>query len=213
VLRLYDYYRSSAAYRVRIALRLKRLDYQSVPVNLRDGAQRDHAYRQRNPQGLVPALEDGKQVLTQSLAIIHYLDRLQPEPRLLPDEALRRARVEAFAYAIACDIHPLCNLRVLRYLREELAQDQAAVDAWYRHWVGEGLQGLEALAEAHGGPFCVGDTLTMADVLLVPQLFNARRFDCPLDDYPTLVAIDARLQQIEAFARAAPEQQPDAPSP
>lgn len=213
MLRLYDYYRSSAAYRVRIALHLKGLDYESVPVNLRDGAQLEADYRARNPQGLVPSLAVDGAVFPQSLAIIHYLDTLQAEPRLLPTDPHARARVEGFAYAIACDVHPLCNLRVLRYLREELAQEQAAIDAWYRHWVAAGLGGLEALAREHGGRCCVGDELSLADVLLVPQLYNARRFACSLDDYPTLVAIDARLRAIDAFARAAPERQADAPTP
>ena len=212
---LYTYYRSSAAYRVRIALNLKGMPYTAVPVHLvKDGGQhRSAAYRARNPQALVPAfeLEDGT-VLTQSLAIMEYLDEVQPEPALLPADAIGRARVRALAQAIACDIHPVNNLRVLQYLSQQLGISAEQKDAWYRHWVATGLQGLEALLADHPstGRFCHGDTPTLADCCLVPQLYNARRFQCPLDAYPTIQRIAAACETLPAFQQAAPEVQPDA---
>ena len=212
---LYTYYRSSAAYRVRIALNLKGMPYTAVPVHLvKDGGQhRSAAYRARNPQALVPAfeLEDGT-VLTQSLAIMEYLDEVQPEPALLPADAIGRARVRALAQAIACDLHPVNNLRVLQYLSQQLGISAEQKDAWYRHWVATGLQGLEALLADHPstGRFCHGDTPTLADCCLVPQLYNARRFQCPLDAYPTIRRIAAACETLPAFQQAAPEVQPDA---
>ena len=212
---LYTYYRSSAAYRVRIALNLKGMPYTAVPVHLvKDGGQhRSAAYRARNPQALVPAfeLEDGT-VLTQSLAIMEYLDEVQPEPALLPADAIGRARVRALAQAIACDLHPVNNLRVLQYLSQQLGISAEQKDAWYRHWVATGLQGLEALLADHRstGRFCHGDTPTLADCCLVPQLYNARRFQCPLDAYPTIQRIAAACETLPAFQQAAPEVQPDA---
>ena len=212
---LYTYYRSSAAYRVRIALNLKGMPYTAVPVHLvKDGGQhRSAAYRARNPQALVPAfeLEDGT-VLTQSLAIMEYLDEVQPEPALLPADAIGRARVRALAQAIACDLHPVNNLRVLQYLSQQLGISAEQKDAWYRHWVATGLQGLEALLADHPstGRFCHGDTPTLADYCLVPQLYNARRFQCPLDAYPTIQRIAAACETLPAFQQAAPEVQPDA---
>ena len=212
---LYTYYRSSAAYRVRIALNLKGMPYTAVPVHLvKDGGQhRSAAYRARNPQALVPAfeLEDGT-VLTQSLAIMEYLDEVQPEPALLPADAIGRARVRALAQAIACDLHPVNNLRVLQYLSQQLGISAKQKDAWYRHWVATGLQGLEALLADHPstGRFCHGDTPTLADCCLVPQLYNARRFQCPLDAYPTIQRIAAACETLPAFQQAAPEVQPDA---
>ena len=212
---LYTYYRSSAAYRVRIALNLKGMPYTAVPVHLvKDGGQhRSAAYRARNPQALVPAfeLEDGT-VLTQSLAIMEYLDEVQPEPALLPADAIGRARVRALAQAIACDLHPVNNLRVLQYLSQQLGISAEQKDAWYRHWVDTGLQGLEALLADHPstGRFCHGDTPTLADCCLVPQLYNARRFQCPLDAYPTIRRIAAACETLPAFQQAAPEMQPDA---
>lgn len=212
---LYTYYRSSAAYRVRIALNLKGMPYTAVPVHLvKDGGQhRSAAYRARNPQALVPAfeLEDGT-VLTQSLAIMEYLDEVQPEPALLPADAIGRARVRALAQAIACDLHPVNNLRVLQYLSQQLGISAEQKDAWYRHWVATGLQGLEALLADHPstGRFCHGDTPTLADCCLVPQLYNARRFQCPLDAYPTIQRIAAACETLPAFQQAAPEVQPDA---
>ena len=212
---LYTYYRSSAAYRVRIALNLKGMPYTAVPVHLvKDGGQhRSAAYRARNPQALVPAfeLEDGT-VLTQSLAIMEYLDEVQPEPALLPADAIGGARVRALAQAIACDPHPVNNLRVLQYLSQQLGISAEQKDAWYRHWVATGLQGLEALLADHPstGRFCHGDTPTLADCCLVPQLYNARRFQCPLDAYPTIRRIAAACETLPAFQQAAPEVQPDA---
>ena len=200
---------------MRIALNLKGMPYTAVPVHLvKDGGQhRSAAYRARNPQALVPAfeLEDGT-VLTQSLAIMEYLDEVQPEPALLPADAIGRARVRALAQAIACDLHPVNNLRVLQYLSQQLGISAEQKDAWYRHWVATGLQGLEALLADHPstGRFCHGDTPTLADCCLVPQLYNARRFQCPLDAYPTIQRIAAACETLPAFQQAVPEVQPDA---
>jgi maleylacetoacetate isomerase len=213
MMRLYSYFRSSAAFRVRIALNLKGLDYETVPVHLlRDGGEhRTAEYLLRNPQGFVPVLDDGGTLLGQSLAIIEYLDARQPRPRLLPPEPVARARVQALALLIACDTHPLNNLRVLQYLRGELALDEAAVKRWVQHWIAESFRAFEASLPAwSGGQYCVGDAVTLADVCLVPQLANARRFACDLAPYPTLVRIGDRLSAEPAFARAAPANQPDA---
>jgi len=204
---LYDYFRSSAAYRVRIALNLKGLDYESRQIDLRASEQRSDGYRKLNPQGLVPMLEiDGHQ-LTQSLAIINYLDLRYPTPPLLPACAPERAHVVAMAMTIACDIHPLNNLRVLKYLKEPLGHSQDEIDAWYAHWLNEGLPALEALAAPRAGKFLFGDAPTGADVCLVPQLYNARRYNIPLDDYPTLLRADENANRIEAFAAAHPDRQ------
>jgi len=202
---LFDYFRSSAAYRVRIALNLKGIAYEAVPVNLVDGAQKADGYRARNPQGLVPMVEMDGLRLTQSLAIIDYLESRQPEPRLIPAQPAERAHVLALALAIACDIHPVNNLRVIKYLAEPLGQPQEARDAWYRHWIEEGLAPLEAMAAPKAGRFLFGDSPSLADVCLVPQLFNARRFEVPLDDYPTLVRADLEATRLEAFAAAHPD--------
>lgn len=204
---LYDYFRSSAAYRVRIALNLKGIAYESRSINLVDGAQKDPGYRALNPQGLVPALEIDGKLLTQSLAIMDYLDARQPEPRFVPEDPADRSHVLAMALTVACDIHPLNNLRVLKYLSGTLGVEEAERNAWYAHWIAEGLTGLEAIAAPRAGDFLFGDTPTMADVLLVPQLFNARRFDVPLEDYPTLVRADANAAKVEAFAAAHPDRQ------
>jgi maleylacetoacetate isomerase len=210
-MRLYDYWRSSAAYRVRIALNVKGLAYQPVPVDLRAGAQRAPEFLALNPQGLVPVLEDGGVVLTQSLPILNYLEERYPEPPLLPTDLPGRAKSRAIAVAIACEIHPLNNLRVLRYLARELGLDEERRLVWYRHWVAEGFGALEAMLARSAGAFCVGDAPSLADVCLVPQVYNARRYECDLDPHPTIRRIDERCQMIEAFARAAPERQPDAP--
>ncbi len=207
---LYGYWRSSASYRVRIALALKGLAYEQVPINLAQGAQTSVGFRLLNPQGFVPFLIDGEAGLNQSLAIIEYLDELHPEPPLLPPDPLGRARVRAAALSIACDIHPLNNLRVLKYLRGELAQPQEAVDTWYRHWVEEGFGPLEELAEGATGAYLFGDTVTLADVCLVPQMWNARRLQADIARFPKLVAIDARLNALPAVRAASPEAQPDA---
>ena len=204
---LYDYFRSSAAYRVRIALNLKGIAYESRSINLVDGAQKDPGYRALNPQGLVPALEIDGKLLTQSLAIMDYLDARQPEPRFVPEDPADRSHVLAMALTVACDIHPLNNLRVLKYLSGTLGVEEAERNAWYAHWIVEGLTALEAIAAPRAGDFLFGDTPTMADVLLVPQLFNARRFDVPLEDYPTLVRADANAAKVEAFAAAHPDRQ------
>lgn len=214
-MKLYTYFRSSAAYRVRIALNLKGLSHESVPVDLRPAAHRQADYLARNPQGLIPALEvlEGvPTVISQSLAIIEYLEERQPQPPLLPRSPLDRARVRSLALAIACDIHPLNNLRVLNYLRSPLGHDEAAVGAWYRHWIAEGFRSLEEEAKRASGDgrHMFGTDVTLADVCLVPQMFNARRFKCNVDPFPTLVAICANLATVPAFAQAAPEAQPDA---
>jgi maleylacetoacetate isomerase len=201
---LYDYWRSSASYRVRIALNLKGTAYESVPVNLLDGAQRDEAYRARNPQGLVPMLEADGARLTQSLAIVSWLDAHFPEPPLVPADAEDRAHVLALALAIVADIHPLNNLRVLKRLAR-LGVPQEARDDWYRHWVREGFEALEALAAPRAGRFLFGDAVSLADVCLVPQMYNARRFELPLDPYPTLVRTDAEAASLDAFAAAHPD--------
>lgn len=204
--KLYDYFRSSACYRVRIALNLKQIDYEAVDTSLVEGAHRDPAYLALNPQGFVPMLEVGEQKITQSLAIIDWLDSYRPTPRLVPDTPDARARQMALALTIACDIHPLNNLRVLKYLGGPLGLDEAARDVWYRHWIMAGFDALEAMADP-ASPFLGGDTPSIADICLVPQMFNARRFATPLDAYPTLVRIDAACTALDAFARAHPDAQ------
>ncbi len=211
-IRLHDYFRSSAAYRVRIALNLKGLDYQQLPVHLARGEQHSQAYRALNPQGVVPTLEIADLTLHQSLAIIEYLEEVQPQPPLLPSEPSERARVRAIAQAIACDIHPLNNLRVLKYLQNELGQDSDSRLRWYLHWLNAGFQALETLltADRQTGACCHGDHPGLADLCLVPQLYNARRFDCDLAPYPTLTRIDAYCRDLPAFASAEPGKQMDA---
>ena len=202
---LFDYFRSSASYRVRIALNLKGVDYERSEVNLVEGAQRGDEYRSRNPQGFVPMLEiDGKR-LTQSLAIIGYLEATRPEPRLLPVDPGDAAHVRALALTVACDIHPLNNLRVLKYLGGPLGQPEEARNQWYSHWVREGLAAIEAMAAERAGRFLFGDSPTLADVCLVPQMYNARRFAVPVDDFPLLVRADAEACRLEAFATAHPD--------
>ena len=201
---LFDYWRSSASYRVRIALNLKGVAYDAVSVDLAGGAQRDPAYRARNPQGLVPALDIDGHRLVQSLAIVDYLEATRPEPPLLPSDPADAAHVRALALVVACDLHPLNNLRVLKYLSGPLGQPQEARDSWYGHWVTEGLAALEAMAAPSAGLFLFGDSPTLADICLVPQLFNARRFEVKLDEYPTLLRADAEANRLEAFAAAHP---------
>ena len=207
-MKLYTYFRSSAAYRVRIALNLKGVRYDSVPVNLLQGEHTSEAYAAVNPQKRVPALDIGGTVLVQSPAILEYLDEIHPEPPLLPVGAVARARVRAVCALIACDIHPLNNSSTLAYLRQRLGQDQAALDAWYAHWVLQGFDAIERMLEP--GPFAFGARPTLADVYLVPQVFNARRFNVPLDSYPRIVAADAACAALEAFQAAAPDRQADA---
>lgn len=210
---LYGYFRSSAAYRVRIALNLKGLGYEQAVVDLVKGEQRTAQNLSRNPQGLVPTLETDDGVrLTQSLAICEYLDERHPEPPLLPADAEGRARVRALAQLVACEIHPLNNLRVLKYLVGELEVDEDAKLAWYRHWIAEGFEALEGMLsrEAGTGEFCHGDTPTLADLCLVPQVFNAERFACDLSVFPTIQRITAHCRALPAFRQAAPEAQSDA---
>jgi maleylacetoacetate isomerase len=212
--KLYDYFRSSAAYRVRIALNLKGLDYQHVGVHLvRDGGrQLAEDYARLNPQRLVPALDDDGVFLTQSLAILEYLEEVHPEPPLLPKDPPGRARVRALALAIACEIHPLNNLRVLKYLTGPLAVSEAEKTAWYRHWIVEGFDAIEALLarDPTTGAYCHGGRPGLADTCLVPQVFNARRFQVDLAPYPTIRRIEETCQTLPAFERARPENQPDA---
>lgn len=214
MLRLYTYFRSSAAYRVRIALALKGLAYDSVPVHLLRGGgeQLQAAYRAVNPAALVPALQDGGATLTQSLALLEYLEETHPAPALLPQGAVGRARVRALALSVACDIHPLNNLRVLRYLTQDMGLSSQQKDAWYAHWIALGLGALEEMLATSSatGQFCHGDSPSLADCCLVPQVFNARRFGCPTQGYPTIERIVATCEQLPAFAQAAPGQQPDA---
>jgi maleylpyruvate isomerase len=212
-LKLYDYFRSSAAYRVRIALNLKGLRPSREFVHLRRNDQRSDDYLALNPQGLVPALAtDGGAVLTQSLAIIGYLDETHPEPPLLPAAAVDRARVHGIALEIACDIHPLNNLRVLQYLKNTLGVSEEQKDAWYRYWIDIGLEALETrlARDPHTGRFCHGEAPTLADICLVPQLANARRMMIDVTPFPTLTRIEAACNALPAFADAAPARQPDA---
>jgi maleylacetoacetate isomerase len=212
VLKLHSYFRSSASYRCRIALNLKGLPYDLAFVHLvKDGGQQlAPAYRALNPQALLPTLEHEGRVLTQSLAIVEYLEEVWPQPPLLPGDAGMRAKVRAFALAIACDVGPVNNLRVLRYLKRTLGQEQATIDAWYRHWTEGGLAACQALLPATEHPFCFGEQPTLADICLIPQMYNARRFNSDLSAVPRLVAIDAACCALPAFAKAAPEAQPDA---
>lgn len=200
---LHDYWRSSAAYRVRIALNLKGLSYRSASVDLAAGEQRGAEYRGLNPLGLVPLLEVDGQTISQSLAIIEYLDSRYPEPRLLPADPLARAQVMALALTIASEIHPLQNLRVQNYLRDEMGQDAAAISRWLHRWLGDGLAALEAAAPEIG--LFGGDHPNLVDICLVPQMYSARRFELPLEPLPRLVRIDAALRDLPAFAAAAPE--------
>ncbi len=213
-MKLYDYFRSSAAYRVRIALNFKGLTPEDRAfVHLRMGNQRAQDYLTLNPQGLVPALEvDGDRILTQSLAIIEYLNEIRPDPPLLPETAEARARVRAIALSIACEIHPLNNLRVLNYLTGTLGTTDEQKNGWYRYWIDVGFEALERqlARDRETGTYCHGETPTIADICLVPQLANARRFKIDLTPYPTLVRIEAACNKLSAFALAAPAKQPDA---
>ncbi len=213
-MKLYSYFRSSAAYRVRIALNLKGLDYEIIPVHLlrNGGEQLSDAYRRINAAGLVPTFVDDAATIGQSLAIVEYLEEVHPQPALLPIGAADRARGRAIAQSIACDIHPLNNMRVLKYLRNELGADEEAKNGWYRHWTEHGLRIVERLlADSPAtGLYCHGDQPTISDLCLVPQVYNARRFDCNLDDCPTIVRIDAQCNTLPAFQKAAPDRQPDA---
>jgi maleylacetoacetate isomerase len=207
----YTYFRSSAAYRVRIALNLKGLSAEMVPIHLQKegGLNKKPEYRAVNPQMRVPALRlESGELLTQSLAIIEYLDEVHREPPLLPRDPVERAKVRALAQLIACDIHPLNNTSPLRYLKNELGQDQAKIDRWYHHWILQGFDAMEAMVRP--APYAFGSAVTLADICLVPQVYNARRLKVPLDRFPKLVAIDATCAKLAAFERARPENQPDA---
>lgn len=211
-MKLHGYYRSSAAFRVRIALNLKQLGHESVAWHLRHGAHRSDAFRAVSPQALVPVLEDGAHTLSQSLAIIEYLDEAYPEPPLLPQAAADRARVRGVAQLVACDIHPINNLRVLKYLRAEFGADESAIERWYNHWISEGFDPLEALLtrDARTGRFCHGDTPGLADIVLIPQMVNARNYALDLARWPTLVRIFDACMALPAFAEAHPDRQSDA---
>ncbi|PZX30308.1 putative MALEYLACETOACETATE ISOMERASE [Cupriavidus phytorum] len=214
MLKLYSYFRSSASFRVRIALELKGLSYDYVPVHLlkEGGQQLKPEFRAVNPDGLVPALADGEHVLQQSLAIVEYLDEVHPEPKLLPGTALDRAYVRGLAQEIACEIHPLNNLRVLKYLKHTVGVTDEVKDAWYRHWIELGFASLQANLERSGkaGRFCFGDTPTLADLCLVPQVFNAQRFNIDVARYPAIAKIYEACMALPAFQKAEPKSQPDA---
>jgi len=210
-MKLYTYYRSSAAFRVRIALNLKGLAYEPRFVHLPKGEHRKPEYGALNPQGLVPALaEDDGALLTQSLAIIEYLEETYPRPPVLPRDARGRARVRSLALLVACEIHPLNNLRALTHLRQALGQSEEQVTSWYRHWIADGLTKLESDLSTGAGRYCHGDSPTIADCCLVPQIFNAKRYDCDLAAYPTTMRIFGECMQLDAFKRAQPSNQPDA---
>jgi maleylacetoacetate isomerase len=209
---LYTFFRSSTSFRLRIALAYKRLDYTPHYVSLPKMEHRTPDYLALNAQGLVPLLIDGHRSLIQSMAIIEYLDEVYPEPPLMPKDVDGRAYVRAVSQVIGCEIHPLNNVRVLKHIAKQFGADEAATNAWYRHWVAEGLGGLESYVAGAklSGRFCHGDTVSMADICLVPQIFNAQRFNCPLDDYPLLNAIFARCMELDAFKTAQPSTQADA---
>lgn len=210
-MRLYTFFRSSAAFRVRIALNLKGLAYEPAFVHLAKGEQSKAEYLALNPQGLVPALVDDEgHLLTQSLAIIEYLEETHPEPPLLPKDAPGRARVRSLSLLVACEIHPLNNLRTLTHLRRSLGQSEDQVNAWYRHWIADGLAKLEAELARGSGAYCHGDRPTMADCCLVPQVFNARRYRCDLASFPNIVRVADECMKLDAFERAQPSRQPDA---
>lgn len=209
---LHGFWRSSAAYRVRIALNLKGIAHTQKNYALGKGEHKVDEFIAKNPQGLVPALEVGDKMITQSLTIIEYLDHLEAENRLLPLDADERARVQSIAYAIACEIHPLNNLRVLQYLKNELGQDQDGVNAWYHHWIAKEFTALEQKfsSESETGEFCHGDTPGFADCFLIPQIYNAQRFECDLSAYPNIMRINENCLALDAFKDAIPENQPDA---
>jgi len=210
-MKLYTYFRSSASFRVRIALNLKGLAYTPAFVHLPKGEHRGAEYTAVNPQCLLPTLEDGSRLLTQSLAILEYLEETHPAPPLLPKGPFERARVRSLAMLVACEIHPVNNLRVLQHLKRALGQNEEQVNAWYRHWIGDGLAKLEAdLARPGTGIYCHGDLPTLADCCLVPQVFNAQRYQCDTSPYPTVMRVFSACMKLDAFERAQPAKQPDA---
>ena len=209
---LYSYFRSSASYRVRIALALKGIASNYIPVNLVENEQGSGEYRARNAQGLVPALVlDNGEVLGQSVAILEWLEERYPEPALYPEDAIERAQMRALCQHIACDVHPLNNLRVLRYLKDRLGHTQETVGEWYAHWIHTGFDTLEPQVAAMPGAFSLGDQPGMLELMIVPQVYNARRFDVPLERYPAICDLDERCASLDAFARAHPSRQPDTP--
>ena len=213
MLQLYSYYRSSAAFRVRIALALKGLEWETIPVNLLQNEHQQSAYRDKNPQGLIPALATGETLLNQSLAIIEYLEEAYPEPALLPQDLMAKARVRALAYQVAMDIHPINNLRVASYIANDLGQGDSGRVQWLHHWMSTGFNGIEASLQQQGsdGRFCFGDSISLADICLIPQVYNAYRFEVPMDDYPLITAIWQHCTSLPAFIQAAPEAQSDCP--
>jgi len=212
MLKLYSYYRSSASFRVRIVLNLKQLPYEIIPVHLVKNGGEQHApdYLALNPSGAVPSLEQGGQILTQSNAICEYLNELNAEPALLPLDIVERAWVRSVCNLVACDIHPINNLRVLKHITKTFNVDETQKTDWYRHWIKQGFQGLEKLLSQRAGNYCWGDTITMADAFVIPQIWNAHRFDCPMDGYPILQRVYKNAMQLSAFQQASPPEQPDA---
>ncbi|WP_439134971.1 maleylacetoacetate isomerase [Pseudomaricurvus sp.] len=203
---LYGYYRSSAAYRVRIALNLKRLTYEQVAINLLQNEQQSEVYRLINPQGLVPSLKtDDDNILTQSPAILEWLEESYPEPPLLPQNALDKAKVRSWCFQVACDIHPICNLRILNYVKDNLNAGEEGKTAWLHHWMSEGFRALELQLKTERGVYCFGDWVTLADVYLIPQVFNALRFGVDMEAYPRIMSIYQACNELAAFERAQPE--------
>ncbi len=212
MLTLYSYYRSGTSYRVRMALNFKNVRYIQKPVNLKAGEQHGEVYRTLNPQGLLPALETPDGLLTQSPAILEWIEETHPAPALLPAGAHERAKVRTVAAIIGCDTHPIQNLRILKYLKNELGQDQAAVDAWSQHWIVEGFNAVERLIQQAKGPFAFDETPTLADIYILPQIYNAHRFGLDLKPYPRIRDIEAACEDLPAFRQAHPSRQPDAPA-
>jgi len=209
-MKLTTYFRSTAAYRVRIALNLKGIDHELMPLNLFEGEQKSNEFLSTNPDGLIPVLDIDGDILTQSMAILEYLEEQYPEVSLLPTTPKDRAFVRAMAQTIVSDIHPLNNLRVLQYLVNQMGLSEQQKLEWYHHWIAAGFQGLEQRLASSAGKFCVGDSVSLADVCLIPQIYNAHRFDCPMHNYPTINRLNQQCLEIEAFAKSVPELQPDA---
>ena len=207
-MRLYDYWRSTAAYRVRIVLHTKGLEFEQIPIDLRAGGQRTEEYLAINSQGLVPFFQDGDLAIGQSLAIIDYLEETHPEPAILPADPKEKAKVRAVAQTIAADIHPLNNLRILQYLERDLGADQLKRMIWYHRWLADGFKAIEATLKTTAGDYCFGDQPTLADICLVPQVYNAKRYEVDLGPFPTIRTINDRCQELEPFAKAAPQHQP-----
>ncbi len=208
---LYGYFRSSTAYRIRIAINLKKLDCTHIPLSILGGEHKSDAYLKKNPQGFVPYLTDGDVAMGQSMAMLEYLEETYPEPALLPTDAQGRARVRQLSGIIACDIHPVDNLRVLKYIVGEFGASEDQKTAWYHHWILEGFKAFEILLDSGpSGDFCHGDQVTFADICLVPQVYNAKRFNCPLDDFPNILRITDTCNKLAAFRDALPENQEDA---